>query len=329
MNFIDAKRAVLSSKMITIVTHKNPDGDAVGSSLGLANLLKKEGLQVRVIVPNAFPSFLSWMKGAKDILNWEKEQEASYRALNDAQVIFCLDFNAAHRVGDIGTSLLKAKGVKIMIDHHIDPEPFCDLVISDTSASSTAELVHQFIVDLELHHQIDKNIGEPIYCGIMTDTASFKHPSTSAKTHAVAADLISRGTDQARVQQLVYDSNTISRLKLIGHCLNHMEILKGQVAIFSLSSSSEHDLDLKKGDTEGIVNYGLSLKKICISAFFREDEGMIKISFRSKGHLDMNAFSRRFFQGGGHKNAAGGVCAADLKGTIKYFKASINTFFSE
>lgn len=329
MNLATIKSSILDSKLVSIVTHKNPDGDAIGSSLGLANLLKKQGVNVQVIVPNAFPDFLNWMPGVNDILNWEKSSNHCDELIATSDVIFCLDFNASHRIGGLATAVVSSKAKKVMIDHHLEPEDFCDYILSDTSASSTAELVHQFICELGFQNDIDQNVGEPLYCGIMTDTGSFKYPSTSANTHDVVSDLIKKGTDNAKVHQLIYDSSSIARLKLIGHCLNEMEIISNQVTVFSLSLATHKKLQLKKGDNEGIVNYGLSIKAIKISAFFREDTDIIKISFRSKGDVDVNLFARTYFNGGGHKNAAGGMSNENLENAISHFKTSIKKFLGE
>jgi phosphoesterase RecJ-like protein len=329
MNLSTIKSKILASKLISIVTHHNPDGDAIGSSLGLANLLKKQGLNIEVIVPNSFPRFLSWMDGATKILDYEKAAKKCNSILASSDVIFCLDFNATHRIGGIQEAVVIAKATKVMIDHHLDPEEFCDYTMSDTCASSTAEMVHQFICELGFQNGIDQSVGEPLYCGIMTDTGSFKYPSTSSNTHDVVSDLIKRGTDNAKVHQRIYDSSSIARLKLIGHCLNEMEIIEDRVTVFSLSEKTHKSLQLKKGDNEGIVNYGLSIKTIVVSAFFREDSEIIKISFRSKGNIDMNQFARIYFNGGGHRNAAGGMSKESLEGAIIHFRSSIKKFLNE
>ena len=329
MDFSALKTTILNASLVSIVTHKNPDGDAIGSSLGLANLLKKQGINTKVIIPNAFPIFLNWMEGVNDILDWEKSTIKSNDLLSSSDVIFCLDFNASHRIGGVEKAVLNSSATKVMIDHHLEPEGFCDYILSNTSASSTAELVHQFICELGFQNDIDQSIGEPLYCGIMTDTGSFKFPSTTGNTHDVVSDLIKRGTDNSKVHQLVYDSSSIARLKLIGHCLNEMEILSDIVTIFTLSQATHESLHLKKGDNEGIVNYGLSIKSVQVSAFFREDTDIIKISFRSKGDIDVNLFARTYFNGGGHKNAAGGVSEENLENTVKYFKDSITTFLND
>lgn len=329
MDFSTLKTAILNANLVSIVTHKNPDGDAIGSSLGLANLLKKQGVNVKVIVPNAFPVFLNWMDGVNNILDWEKSTSQSDDLLASSDVIFCLDFNASHRIGGLETAVLDSSAIKVMIDHHLEPQEFCDYLLSDTSASSTAELVHLFICELGFQNDIDQSVGEALYCGIMTDTGSFKFPSTSGNTHDVVSDLIKRGTDNSKVHQLVYDSSSISRLKLIGHCLNEMEIISNKVTIFSLSQATHKSLHLKKGDNEGIVNYGLSIKSVQVSAFFREDKDIIKISFRSKGDIDVNLFARTYFNGGGHKNAAGGISEGNLESAISHFRNSIKTFLGE
>jgi phosphoesterase RecJ-like protein len=329
MDLTTIKKTILNAKLITIVTHQNPDGDAIGSSLGLANLLKKKDLNVKVIIPNAFPTFLNWMKGVNEIINWENSTTLGEELLATSEVLFCLDFNAPHRIGAVGESVVNSGATKIMIDHHLDPDDFCDYTLSDTSASSTAELVHQFITELGFKDDIDQHIGEPLYCGILTDTGSFKYPSTSANTHEVVAHIIKQGANNAKIHQLIYDSSSVARLKLIGHCLNEMEIIADKVTVFSLSLANHKKLGLKKGDNEGIVNYGLSIETIKISAFFREDTDIIKISFRSKGDIDVNQFARTYFNGGGHKNAAGGMSKESLENAIVHFRSSIKKFFND
>ncbi len=325
MEVLDLKKQILASNSIAIVTHQNPDGDAIGSSLGLHFFLKNINISSTVVIPNSAPEFLNWMEGFSEILNYEKSPIEVEKVIGGADLIFCLDFNALHRIGNIGTLVEQSEGVKVLIDHHIDPEAFAQFTMSNIKASSTAELVYEFICLLDGSQHVNKAAVEALYCGIMTDTGSFKFPSTSARTHEIASALIHKGADNAKVHQLVYDSSSVARIQLIGHCLNSMELINNQVSLFVLSLKDQAKFKLKKGDSEGIVNYGLSIKSVQASAFMREDEeGFIKVSFRSKGNLDMNLFARKYFNGGGHKNAAGGICNLPLEEAKQLYIESIS-----
>ena len=324
MDINELKEQLLESNSITIVTHKNPDGDAIGSSLGLQNFLKNINITSTVVIPNSAPKFLHWMEGYQDILNHEENPQEAEKKIAESELIFCLDFNALHRIGDIGILVDKSKSVKVLIDHHIDPGNFAQFVLSDTKASSASELVYEFICLLKETKHINQAAGEALYCGIITDTGSFKFPSTSARTHEIASTLISNGVDNGKVHQLVYDSSSITRIQLIGHCLNSMEVINNQASLFTLTYEDQDKFNVTKGDSEGIVNYGLSVKSIQVSAFMQEEnQGLVKVSFRSKGDLDMNLFAREYFNGGGHKNAAGGICNLTLKEAKKLYTNSI------
>ena len=327
MDYSELKKEILSKKNIVILTHKNPDGDAIGSSVGLSLVLNEIGLNTKVIVPNEAPAFLRWINSYDAILNFETHQAAATEQIQNADVIFCLDFNALHRIGEMGDLVAQSSAFKVLIDHHLQPEDFADFTLSKTSASSTCELVYEFTEALEATNSITKAAAEAIYTGLITDTGSFKFPSTSAYTHRVAGELINKGANNGKIHQLIYDSNSISRIKVLGYCLNNMEIIEDKVAFFSLSTNTQQDLGTVKGDTEGIVNYGLSISTVMVSAFFREEAGMIKISFRSKGDHDVNLFARTYFDGGGHKNAAGGCSTSSLEETIAKFKNCVQDFF--
>lgn len=312
---------------VFIVTHKNPDGDAMGSSLGLANFLKKKNAQVTVVAPTEYPDFLDWIEGNDSVKVWGKDNDVIIKASQTADVIFCLDFNALHRIDEVGKLVEKSKAYKVMIDHHQQPDGFADLTISDTSACSTAEMVYEFIEKLNGVDLIDQGIGEALYCGIMTDTGSFRFPATTPKTHRITAELMERGTNHTLVQRRIYDSNSASRLKLLGHCLLNMEVMDDLgVAFIQISKKDHNRFNIKKGDTEGIVNYGLSMAHIQCSAFFREDKGIVKISFRSKDDFDVNQFARKYFNGGGHINAAGGMSRESMSSAIEKFKQNIKKF---
>ena len=327
MEFSELKEIINNKPNVFIVTHKNPDGDAMGSSLGLYNYLLKKGANVTVVAPTEYPFFLNWIAGNDEVKVWGKNTSYINKSAQEADLLFCLDFNALHRIDEVGEIVSKANGKKIMIDHHQQPDGFADYMISDTSACSTAEMIYEFIENLGDKDFIDGDIGEALYCGIMTDTGSFKFPATTSKTHRIAANLMDKGIDHNMVHRRIYDSNTPGRLKLLGHCLSNIEVLSEQNAAYVQISKKDHiNFNIKKGDTEGIVNYGLSMSAVKCSAFFREDMGIVKISFRSKDDFDVNRFAREYFNGGGHINAAGGISKVSLENTIAKFKKSLIEF---
>ena len=310
-----------SNKKMVIITHYNPDGDAIGSSLGLKHFLKTQGLESEVIVPNDFPKFLKWMPEARKITVGEYKRKQAAEAIANADVIFCLDFNSASRIGILGDWLTKAKAVKILIDHHQQPDTF-DYVYSDVSIPATSQMVYHLIEALDKENAINEDIARCLYTGIMTDTGGFRFRSTSATTHRIIAKLIEKGADPAEITSNTWDTNTVSRLKLLSLILGRIELVKeGKVAILWLKREELIALGFEKGDTEGFVNYGLSIAGTQMSAFFMEDlyEDFVKISFRSKAHVDTNKFSRKYFNGGGHINASGGKYFKSIEKTIEDF----------
>lgn len=330
---ITTVKSILSQpQKIVIIPHKNPDGDAIGSCLGLLNFLKGKGLQATVISPNDYPKFLKWMPGSDAILNFEKENSQSKKALEEATVIFTLDFNDLSRTGQLG-AVLKEKEVDfIMIDHHQQPSDYAKVTYSDVSMSSTCEMVYNFIEYLDGLSDINKAIATNLYTGIMTDTGSFKYRSTSSRTHRVVADLIDRGAENMEIHQNIYDTNSPSRLHLLGVALSNMVILSEYSTAYITLTQEELDKhDFKKGDTEGFVNYGLTLEGIIFAVIFIEnkEEGIIKISFRSIGDFSVNEFARNHFNGGGHDNAAGGRSDISMEETIKQFNSILKTYKSQ
>ncbi|WP_160135889.1 DHH family phosphoesterase [Chryseobacterium sp. c4a] len=310
---------------IVILTHYNPDGDAIGSSLGLKHYLKAKGIYAEVIVPNDFPKFLKWMPESKKIIIAEYKRKLAADMIAAADVIFCLDFNSPSRIGLLGDWLVKAQGKKILIDHHQQPEPF-DFVYSDTVIPATSQMIYHFIEAMEDEKLVNQDMAECMYTGIMTDTGGFRFRSTSATTHRIIANLIEKGADPAMITSNTWDTNTVSRLHLLALVLGRIEVVnEGRVAILSLTRNELKEFGFQKGDTEGFVNYGLSIAGVKMSAFFMEDlyEDFIKISFRSKDDVDVNQFSRKYFNGGGHINAAGGKSNDSLPGTIEIFKARL------
>lgn len=317
-------RSLLSTpRKIVIVTHWSPDGDAIGSSLGLYNYLLKKKHSVTVITPNDYPKFLAWMKGNGKVLDYQKKERSAKSAIAGAELVFCLDFNSLGRIDKMGEEVRRSAAVKFIIDHHLQPEDFAKYMLHSTEACSTCELIYDFIVLMGDKKLIDKDIANCIYTGIMTDTGSFRFPSTTAKTHRIIAELIAAGAENAEIHNRIYDDNTESKLKLLGYCLNDkLRVLpEYRTAFFSISDAELKRYNYKKGDTEGIVNYALSIGGIRFAAFFVERDGIVKTSFRSKGSFDVNKFARAHFSGGGHVNAAGGMTELPLAQAVEKFTA--------
>ncbi|WP_299555575.1 bifunctional oligoribonuclease/PAP phosphatase NrnA [Seonamhaeicola sp.] len=320
---IDSIKQLLSApKKIVIVPHKNPDGDAIGSTLGLYHYLLKGDHQAQVLTPNDYPGFLKWMPGENTILKHDSQTKACEDLVNDADIIFTLDFNAFHRTGNMETVLSESKALKIMIDHHQAPDDYATYMFSDVSMSSTCEMIYHFIDMLNDLDLIDANIATCLYAGIMTDTGSFRFLSTTSTTHRIVADLIEKGANNAQIHNNVYDTNSYNRLQLLGCALNNLKVIpESRAAYITLSQDELNTYNFTKGDTEGVVNYGLSLEGVVLAAIFIEDkqEGIIKISLRSKGNFSVNEMSRAHFNGGGHTNAAGGKSYSSLKKTVEKF----------
>ncbi len=318
----EIQKLITPEKKTVIITHYNPDGDAIGSSLGLKHFLSQKGVDAEVIVPNDFPKFLKWMPEAKKITIAEYKRKKAGELIYEADVIFILDFNASHRSGNlVGPWIEKAKAKKILIDHHQQPDTF-DYMYSDTSLPATCQMVYHFIEALGGKDLVNLEVAQCLYTGIMTDTGGFRFRSTSATTHRVVADLIEKGADPAQITADTWDTNSVSRMRLLALVLQRIQLVRnGEVAVLYLMRSELKEFGFEKGDTEGFVNYGLSIAGVKMSAFFIEDlyEDFIKISFRSKDDWDVNQFSRNYFNGGGHINAAGGKYLKTMDATIADF----------
>ena len=322
---LDINTLLTPESKIVILTHYNPDGDAIGSSLGLKHYLRAKGIPAEVIVPNDFPKFLKWMPESKKVIIGEYKRKYAFDLISGADVIFCLDFNAPSRIGILGEWLTKARAKKILIDHHQQPEEF-DFVYSDTIIPATSQMIYHFIEAMEDEALVNQDMAECLYTGIMTDTGSFRFRSTSATTHRIIANLIEKGADPSVITSNTWDTNTVSRLHLLALVLGRIEVVNdGKVAVLSLTRNELKEYGFQKGDTEGFVNYGLSIAGVKMAAFFMEDlyDDFIKISFRSKDDVDVNQFSRKYFNGGGHINAAGGKSSGSLENTIEDFKRFI------
>lgn len=300
-----------------------PDADALGSSLALSGYLQKKGHDVTVITPTDYPHFISWLHGNEEVVVYTDKVDESKKLIADASLIFCLDFSRLDRIGEMEDIVRHAKADKVLIDHHTDPEDFAEYILWSTEAAATAELIYQFILLFDDYKLIDKNIAESIYAGIMTDTGSFRFPCTTKKTHQIIAELIEIGADNGKIHRLIYDDNSVNRLRFLGYALSEKLVVleEYRTAYFSISEEELQQYETGTGDTEGIVNYALSMNGIVFAAFLKEREGMIKISFRSKGSFKVNEFSKENFSGGGHRNAAGGRGkeGESLKETTDFF----------
>ncbi|MCL6219993.1 DHH family phosphoesterase [Zunongwangia pacifica] len=310
------------SNNIVIVPHKGPDGDAMGSTLALMHFLKNKGHNANVIAPNEYPNFLKWLPGNDEVIIYEENKKQADDIIEKAEIIFTLDFNDLSRCGDMQQALEASEATFIMIDHHQEPADYADYTYSDTSMSSTCEMVYHFIERLRAKNKITPEIASCLYTGIMTDTGSFRFSSTTPNTHRVVADLIEKGAKNSKIHQDVFDTNSESRLQLLGVALQNLKVNRQFRTAYITISQEELDAhNFKKGDTEGFVNYGLSLDGIIFAAIFIENkqEGIIKISFRSKGDFSVNTFARAHFNGGGHNNAAGGRSDLSMNDTIVEF----------
>jgi len=328
--FAEFQKLVSKTQTISIITHVNPDGDAMGSSLGLYHYFKSKGKNIKVIVPNMYPEFLAWMPASKQAMVFEGNEALVKKQLNKSDVVFILDFNNYTRIDKLGELIRDTSAKKVLIDHHQKPDTVFDYYFHDEKASSTCELVYDFICGIDSKNVIDKKTANCLYTGIMTDTGSFRFKSTNEKTFTVAAALIKAGAQNALIYNNVYDDYTENRLKLLGYCLHEKLVFvpEYKAAYIALNEAELKQFGFKKGDTEGIVNYALSVGGIDFSAFFSDKDGAIRISFRSK-KFDVNAFARAHFSGGGHINAAGAKSTLSLDDTVKKFVGLLTEYKSE
>lgn len=326
---IDQLRALFNTKhKIVITTHHKPDGDAIGSSLGLYNALIQLGHQVQVITPNDYGAFLHWMPGDETVIEFESSPEKALPYIESADLIFCLDFNDLKRVNELGDYIKQSKAGKVLIDHHLDPPGFEDFTYHDTSASSTCELIYRFLCDINQEQLINADVASCLYTGIMTDTGSFKFPATTPQVHRIVADLMERGANHTRIHQMVFDQMGENVLRFLGHCFTQkLKVLpQYKTAYFTVSAAELDQFALKTGDTEGLVNYALNLEGIRFAALIIDRTKLVKMSFRSKGEVPANEFARTWFEGGGHFNAAGGQSSGSLEQTEARFLNALAEF---
>jgi len=321
--------AIQAASHIVITAHKSADGDSVGSSLGLLYFIEKLGKQAVVCHPDKAPSFLYWLDTSSIILMDENAEEVTAQ-MKKADLIFCLDYNATHRVGsDMQVLLEEATCQKIMIDHHLEPEDFPTLTVSETTASSTAQLIVDLIEQSGHLELLDKKIGTPLYLGILTDTGSFKFNSVKPRTHEVLALLLAVGVEHHLIHEYLNDTNTESRLRLQGYAMSEkLEILYDHhVAIISLSKEELAKYNYQKGDTDSLANTLLSIKGMKAAIVFKEKDGIMKMSFRSKGENPVNVLAAEHFDGGGHANAAGGMSELTVGETLEKLKGLVPQYF--
>lgn len=311
------------SPKVLITMHKGPDGDAIGSSLGLYHFLKQRGVEAVIVSPDGIPKFLKWLPACDQIIDSEKFPHKAEKAVKNCDFIFCLDFNHPSRLGAFQEMAMKSDKPKYVIDHHQNPDGFADHYFVDSDASSTAEMIYRLAAEIDETELITADSAICLYTGLVTDTGSFRFSSVTPAVMQIAANLMSTGIDHTRVYDEIYDNSTLNRLKLRGYALSEKTVVIGDTgaAYISLSEEELERFHYQSGDTEGLVNYALSIEGIHVAGFFYERDGYIKISLRSKGQVEVNKISAALFDGGGHKMAAGGRSDLSLAETISKFEA--------
>jgi len=310
-----------SSTNILLISHINPDGDAIGSQIALYQFLTAKGKNVSMMTPNYLQEFLKWMEGSDKIYIFIRDRKKCRELIRSSDLIVMLDFNQPNRLGEAEELVTGSNARKIIIDHHLDPADFADLTISESSMCSTSELIHELICELNGEIFINKPYAEALYTGIITDTGNFEHGSYTSRTLRIVADLLETGIHKENILNLIYNNFSAERLRLQGYALNKRMVVLPELksAYIFLTKDDLKEYKHVKGDTEGFVNMPLSIKGVCFSTLFIEKEGFIKLSFRSKGNFPSNEIAARYFSGGGHMNASGGEYYETLENTIEYF----------
>lgn len=330
----ELKRLLSKPQRVVVVTHFKPDADALGSSLGLAGYLQHKGHAVQVVTPSDYPEFLYWMPGQGGVMAWGKSgvgNETILQAIGNADLIFCLDFSSLKRINDLEDVVRSATAIKVIIDHHLEPEDFAQFKLWDTSAASTAGLIYEFIDQFGDASFINAEIASCLYAGLMTDTGGFRHNNTRRREFDIAGALVGAGANPHQIAKAVYDSNTLERLRLTGYVLSEkLQVLTElRTAYIALSAHELAKYGAQTGDTEGLVNHGLSIKNVKVCALMYERKDEIKLSFRSLGDFSVNELARNHFEGGGHRNAAGGSSKASLQETLAKFLAVLPSYRDE
>ena len=328
----DVFSLLYEKKNIIIVPHKNPDADALGSCLALSLFLQKKGHQTQIISPNIFPKFLHWLPDSNAILIAENQKNNLKEIFDQAEIIFCLDFNTLSRVEILEPYIKNSKATKVLIDHHLSPDEF-EFVYSDTQIPATCQMIYHMIEMMGEESMIDKEIATCLYAGIIADTGNFRFSSVKPSTHIVASKLIEKGISSSEIYSNLYEDTSLEKLNLLAEMIHKIEYLdEYNTAIIHLTKEELLKFNYEKGDTEGFVNYGLMLNNCIFSIALFEDlfqENTIKISFRSKGNFDTNTFARNHFEGGGHLNASGGISKIPMKETIKKIKTILAQYKNE
>jgi len=316
------------SEKIVITTHTNPDGDAIGASLAMFLYLKKKGIQVSVIIPDTYPEFLAWLPEANEIEVYEYYQDQCIDLVKSADTIICIDFNSLSRLNELGDLVRNSPAMKILMDHHLNPSVDFDLKISFDKTSSTSELIYDFITESGETVLIDRQIAECLYTGIITDTGSFSYSCNYVKTYQIIAELFRLGIDGEHIHRLIYDTYSESRLRLLGYAVSDaMTVVQEyHTAYIVLRKEDLNRFNYQVGDTEGVVNYALSIKDINLAALFMERDDHVKVSFRSKGNFSVDRLAREYFGGGGHTNASGANCRMSVDETINKFLSLLPDF---
>ncbi|NLN30920.1 MAG: bifunctional oligoribonuclease/PAP phosphatase NrnA [Bacteroidales bacterium] len=312
-----------------LISHINPDGDAVGSQLALFHYLKSRDIKAEMITPNNLQEFLKWMEGSEQIKIFISQRDKCRSIIEKADLIIMVDFNQPDRLGEMEEIVTRSKAVKVIIDHHLNPGGFADIEISVPEYSSTTELVHEIVTLMNGKPYDTRPYSEAVYVGIVTDTGNFEHGSYTSNTLRVVADLLENGIEKDRVLELLYNNFSETRLRLQGFTLNERMVILHEyhTAYIWLSKADLESYGYVKGDTEGFVNLPLSIKGIIFSVFFVEKNGFVKLSLRSKGDFPTNEFASRFFSGGGHLNASGGEFRGTLENSIRYFRKVLEENF--
>lgn len=318
----ELRHLIQTPQNVAILSHRNPDGDAIGSALAMRHYLEQYGHTVHVLFPSEFPEEYEALPASDEILIWDLRQEECKQVLSRKNFFIFLDFNAYNRIDRLGDIIRDLPGKRLLIDHHLYPDPIADFTFSEPEASSTCELVYRFITGMGDTLRINPTVGKCLYTGIVTDTGSFRH-ATNPAIFRITADLIERGLDDTGVQDMIFNSQKEKNLRLLGHCLcNRMEYLpEFRTALIWLSKKDYEIFNIQRGDTEGIVNYLLSIKEVRLAAFIHNQPSVVKLSLRSKGDLDVQEICKKHFNGGGHKNASGAYSHDSLRATIDKFKS--------
>lgn len=328
---IDYLKAIIGEGSFFVLTcHAGPDGDALGSTLGMAHYLRELGKEALVIVPDAFPDFLAWMPGAQEILRFNKQRDKAELMLSMADVIFAMDYNALSRVDDMGALIAKSKAKKVLVDHHLQPDNFCDLLFSYPKLSSTCEVVFRLVMAMEGCELLTKAACECIYTGMMTDTGCFSYGPCTQEVYLIISMLMQKEINKDRIYNKVFNNYSEGRLRLMGYVLyEKMRVFPEQhAALITLSREEMARFNFNKGDSEGLVNIPLQMKGIYFSAFLREDteKDLIRVSLRSQGTFPCNKFAAQYFGGGGHLNASGGQHNGTLAEAVAIFEKALEEF---